>query len=126
MEQLDDSQLVQRPGPDQNSVAILVWHLGGNLTSRFTDLLTSDGEKPWRRRDEEFAERTVELLAKKYGDHGSKPVFAAFKRHKKTIYCESHWSQKVHFHFKSTGIRSGSATTTPKSFSDILQPWNIT
>ena len=42
-----------------NSVAILVWHLAGNLKSRFTDFLSSDGEKPWRRRDSEFASRKV-------------------------------------------------------------------
>ena len=44
-----------------------MWHIGGNLASRFTDFLTSDGEKPWRRRDEEFLQRTVtraELLEK--------------------------------------------------------------
>lgn len=42
-----------------NSAAVLVWHIGGNLRSRFTDFLTSDGEKPWRKRDEEFTARTV-------------------------------------------------------------------
>ncbi len=50
-----------------NSLAILCWHLSGNLRSRFTDFLASDGEKPWRQRDEEFAVRTVsraELLAR--------------------------------------------------------------
>ena len=36
---------------------MLVRHLSGNLASRFTDFLDSDGEKPWRDRDEEFAER---------------------------------------------------------------------
>ena len=48
-------------------MAILVWHLAGNLKSRFTDFLSSDGEKPWRRRDSEFASRKVtrsELLEK--------------------------------------------------------------
>ena len=40
-----------------NSVAVIVWHLAGNLESRFTDFLTSDGEKPWRRRDTEFEPR---------------------------------------------------------------------
>lgn len=56
------------PGPGEgNSLAILCWHIAGNLQSRFTDFLTSDGEKPWRQREEEFARRTVsreELLAK--------------------------------------------------------------
>jgi uncharacterized protein DUF1572 len=56
------------PGPNGgNSLAIICWHLSGNFQSRFTDFLTSDGEKPWRDREEEFAARTIsraELLAK--------------------------------------------------------------
>ncbi|MDR1990508.1 MAG: DUF1572 domain-containing protein [Acidobacteriaceae bacterium] len=44
--------------PDGNSVAMLVRHISGNFTSRFTNFLTSDGEKPWRNRDDEFAEGT--------------------------------------------------------------------
>ena len=56
------------PGPGGgNSLAVICWHVSGNLRSRFTDFLTSDGEKPWRRRDEEFDARSVsreELLAK--------------------------------------------------------------
>ena len=36
-----------------------MWHIAGNLASRFTDFLTSDGEKPWRDRESEFARRTV-------------------------------------------------------------------
>ena len=57
--QLRDEELAQ-PGPGGgNSAAILVWHLSGNLKSRFTDFLTSDGEKPWRSRDEEFQARSV-------------------------------------------------------------------
>lgn len=50
-----------------NSLAIICWHISGNLKSRFTDFLHSDGEKPWRGRDEEFAQRSVsraELLSK--------------------------------------------------------------
>ena len=48
------------PGPGGgNSLAVICWHVSGNLTSRFTDFLTSDGEKPWRERDEEFAMRSV-------------------------------------------------------------------
>jgi len=42
-----------------NSIAILVWHISGNLKSRFTDFITTDGEKPWRARDEEFVARSV-------------------------------------------------------------------
>lgn len=66
-EQLDDAQLAARAGDTSNSIATIVWHVSGNLASRFTDFLTSDGEKPWRKRDEEFNERAVskrELLAK--------------------------------------------------------------
>lgn len=55
-------------GPDGgNSIAVICWHLSGNLRSRFTDFLSSDGEKPWREREEEFRARTVtrpELLGK--------------------------------------------------------------
>ena len=64
--QLSDAELVT-PGPGGgNSIAVLCWHLAGNFRSRFTDFLTSDGEKPWRRREEEFSRRSVtkeELLA---------------------------------------------------------------
>ena len=42
-----------------NSLAVIVWHVSGNLRSRFTDFLTADGEKPWRNRDEEFVSRNV-------------------------------------------------------------------
>ncbi len=58
-DQLDDAQLTSRAGPTSNSIATLVWHVSGNLASRFTDFLTTDGEKPWRHRDEEFNERAV-------------------------------------------------------------------
>jgi hypothetical protein len=56
--QLDDGDL-SRPAGAGNSIAILVWHISGNLKSRFTDFLTADGEKPWRARDEEFVSRSV-------------------------------------------------------------------
>lgn len=52
--QLDAPALFQRPGTGQNSIAILVQHLRGNMLSRWTDFLTTDGEKPWRERDTEF------------------------------------------------------------------------
>jgi Protein of unknown function (DUF1572) len=59
---------LSEPGPaGGNSLAVICWHIAGNLRSRFTDFLTSDGEKPWRQREEEFAQRSVfraELTAK--------------------------------------------------------------
>ena len=57
--QLADDQLTIQAPNDGNSIATLVWHIGGNLRSRFTDFFTTDGEKPWRKRDEEFEQRRV-------------------------------------------------------------------
>jgi hypothetical protein len=54
IQQLSDDEVMLAPGADSNSVAVIVKHVGGNLASRFTDFLTTDGEKPWRQRDEEF------------------------------------------------------------------------
>jgi len=59
MTQLNEAQLCQRGPAGGNSVAVICWHVAGNLRSRFTDFLSADGEKPWREREEEFAERTV-------------------------------------------------------------------
>jgi hypothetical protein len=68
--QMTDEELSRPSAPDDNSVAVIVWHLSGNLKSRFTDFLTSDGEKPWRKRDEEFVQRVVsrEQLLSKWED----------------------------------------------------------
>ncbi|MGO9084924.1 MAG: DUF1572 family protein [Candidatus Sulfotelmatobacter sp.] len=54
MEQLRDEDFFVALDPESNSVAVLVKHLAGNMRSRFTDFLTSDGEKPDRFRDREF------------------------------------------------------------------------
>ena len=54
MSQLRDDDFFLTLDPESNSVAILVKHLAGNMRSRFTDFLTSDGEKPDRFRDREF------------------------------------------------------------------------
>jgi hypothetical protein len=54
IEQLTDEEFFHRPGEHSNSVAIIVKHLAGNLKSRWTDFLSSDGDKPWRDRDAEF------------------------------------------------------------------------
>lgn len=52
-----DEALHRRPAPDGNSIAILLRHLAGNLRSRWTDFLTTDGEKPDRNRESEFDPR---------------------------------------------------------------------
>lgn len=52
--QCSDEQFFAAPAPTDNSVAVIVKHLAGNLVSRWTDLLTTDGEKPDRDRDAEF------------------------------------------------------------------------
>ncbi|KOS05097.1 hypothetical protein AM493_02885 [Flavobacterium akiainvivens] len=54
MAQLQPEQLFFSPNEDTNSIAIIVKHLHGNMLSRWTDFLTSDGEKEWRNRDDEF------------------------------------------------------------------------
>jgi hypothetical protein len=51
---LDDDQFFHRPGPPVNPIALIVKHLAGNMASRWTDFLTTDGEKPSRDRDGEF------------------------------------------------------------------------
>lgn len=52
--QLEPEQLFVTVNEDTNSIAIIVKHLSGNMLSRWTDFLTTDGEKQWRNRDEEF------------------------------------------------------------------------
>ena len=52
--QLKDEELFITLDPESNSIAVLIKHLAGNMRSRFTDFLTSDGEKPERNRDLEF------------------------------------------------------------------------
>ena len=54
MEQLPDEQLFIALDEEMNSMAIIVKHMAGNMRSRWTDFLTSDGEKPDRNRDTEF------------------------------------------------------------------------
>jgi hypothetical protein len=54
MTQVSDEQLFLIPSPESNSIAIIVQHLAGNMLSRWTDFLTTDGEKEWRNRDAEF------------------------------------------------------------------------
>lgn len=67
MDQLPDEALSWQYHRESNSIAIIVNHITGNMLSRFTDFLTSDGEKNWRDRDAEFEEGPVDrhtLMAK--------------------------------------------------------------
>ena len=56
MAQVSDEQLFATLDDEMNSIAIIVKHMAGNMCSRWTDFLTSDGEKPDRNRDSEFVE----------------------------------------------------------------------
>jgi hypothetical protein len=57
--QVAEADLAKEPPGNGNSLATLVWHIAGNLESRFTDFRTGDGEKPSRDRDSEFLSRDV-------------------------------------------------------------------
>jgi len=77
--QLDEAALFKKVEEDQNSIAIIVNHLWGNMKSRWTDFLQSDGEKEWRNRDAEFEEiiqNKIDLL-NKWND-GWACLFTAF------------------------------------------------
>jgi Protein of unknown function (DUF1572) len=54
--QLDENQLFISFNADTNSIATIIKHMSGNMLSRWTDFLTTDGEKSWRNRDSEFEE----------------------------------------------------------------------
>ena len=78
MAQLRDEDFFVALDPESNSVAILVKHLAGNMRSRFTDFLTSDGEKPDRFRDQEFeiTSATTRAEVMKWWEEGWARVFA--------------------------------------------------
>lgn len=64
--QLPDEKLHVALDPNTNSIAVVMKHVAGNLLSRWTDFLATDGEKPWRDRDDEFVDTFAskdELLA---------------------------------------------------------------
>ncbi len=79
MAQLKDEDFFVTLDPETNSVAILVKHLAGNMRSRFTDFLTSDGEKPDRQRDREFeiTGSTTRANVLQWWEEGWKCVFSA-------------------------------------------------
>lgn len=80
MEQVRDEDLHRVIGEDGNSIAVIMRHMAGNMRSRFTEFLTSDGEKPWRDREGEFTETSLgraELL--KDWDSGWESFFTAVR-----------------------------------------------
>jgi uncharacterized damage-inducible protein DinB len=78
MEQVSDEQLLVALDEEMNSIALIVKHLAGNMRSRWTDFLTTDGEKPDRDRDAEFFDppQSREALMQMWED-GWQRVFAA-------------------------------------------------
>jgi uncharacterized damage-inducible protein DinB len=61
--QISDALLHQALDENTNSLAVIMKHMAGNMESRFTDFLTSDGEKPTRDRDDEFVDTIVDRAA---------------------------------------------------------------
>jgi hypothetical protein len=59
VQQVPDDKLHTPLDANTNSIAVIMQHIAGNLLSRWTDFLSTDGEKPWRNRDGEFAEVRV-------------------------------------------------------------------
>lgn len=78
MDQLDEKDYFWQYNEESNSIAIMVNHLWGNMMSRWTDFLTSDGEKEWRKRDMEFEDviKDEASLFKKWNE-GWKCLFKA-------------------------------------------------
>jgi hypothetical protein len=96
--QLTDADLHYQPNEESNSIVIIMKHLAGNMLSRFTDFLTTDGEKPNRNRDDEFIDdlKSREELMK-FWNKGWSCLFTAMEELKeddlmKTVYIrnESH------------------------------------
>jgi hypothetical protein len=70
IDQVQDERINKVFDDDNNSIAVIVSHMSGNLKSRFTDFLITDGEKSWRKRETEFFQRnlTREELLEKWND----------------------------------------------------------
>jgi hypothetical protein len=81
MGQLSDSDFFVTLDPEANSIATLIKHMAGNMRSRFSDFLTSDGEKPNRFRDQEFelSASTSKADIMKWWEEGWAAVFAALE-----------------------------------------------
>ncbi len=79
--QISDEEFFRLIDPEANSVALIVKHMAGNMRSRFTDFLTSDGEKPDRNRDTEFemTPGTTRAEMMEWWEKGWKIVFDALE-----------------------------------------------
>jgi hypothetical protein len=80
VEQVPDDKLHAALDPNTNSIAVIMKHVAGNLISRWTDFLTTDGEKSWRNRDDEFVDTfagRAQLL--EYWERGWGCLFSALK-----------------------------------------------
>lgn len=98
--QVPDDSLLATPDAESNSIAIIVKHLAGNMRSRFTDFLTTDGEKPDRKRDTEFEtppKTRTELLA--MWETGWQHVFNAL-----APLTEAQLSQKVYIRSEAHSV----------------------
>ena len=84
LEQLSDQELHFKYHAEDNTIAIIVKHMTGNMHSRFTNFLSQDGEKSWRNRDQEFTETDkskAEILQD--WEAGWQMVFSALDQSKK-------------------------------------------
>lgn len=98
--QTPDEALLAAPDAESNSIAVIVKHLAGNMRSRFTDFLASDGEKPDRKRDTEFEKppkTRVELMA--MWELGWQHVFSAL-----TPLTDEHLSRKVYIRSEAHSV----------------------
>jgi hypothetical protein len=86
MDQLSDEQLFWQYNDASNSIAIMVKHLWGNMMSRWTDFLTTDGEKDFRKRDEEFELRVgpnhqgVDNIAEGVNEHSRSVIIEKWEQ----------------------------------------------
>jgi hypothetical protein len=100
MAQIPDEALFAAVDSQSNSVAIIVKHLAGNMRSRFTDFLTSDGEKPDRKRDSEFeAPPTTRAELMEMWEGGWRRVFDAI-----TPLTDPQLNDKVHIRSEAHSV----------------------
>jgi hypothetical protein len=80
VEQVPDNKLHVALDDNTNSIAVIMKHVAGNLISRWTDFLTTDGEKPWRNRDDEFVDSFISRVdVLQYWEKGWTCLFDALR-----------------------------------------------